>query len=190
MVNGDEIAEVLQSEAGFTIATDKKPIVATYGCTTCIAVGGYDATNKIAFVVHFAVSKEVIACGEMIFQHISKLAKKKFEKPIQIHLRGGIFGKANSERTLEAIKQWMILRKDIPMEIVSQDILDDDILDDDMCFREKSLSIDSRNGTVSEYHPKRNPKHREITTLDILFAVSSMIEPNIRLAYISSNNLS
>lgn len=84
-----KIAEALQSEAAFTTAKQKKHIVATYGCGPCVAVGGYDRINKIAFVVHFATAKEVRECGGQIFYNIARLAKKKITKPIKIHLRGG-----------------------------------------------------------------------------------------------------
>lgn len=58
-LDGEEIAETLQSEASFTKATDKKPIVATYGCGPCVALGGYDTVNKIAFIVHFTFSSQL-----------------------------------------------------------------------------------------------------------------------------------
>lgn len=176
-LNGDEIAETLQSEVSFTIATDKKPIVATYGCGPCVAVGGYDRTNKIAFVVHFSNAREVTECGGMIFWNISKLAKEKFENPIQIHLRGGTLGE-HSKATIEAIKKWMTWREDMPMEIASEDILDNG-----MCFDGKSLSIDSRTGSVSEYDPKDNPKSRGMSEFEAMSAMMSALIPDIKLAY-------
>lgn len=175
-LNGDELSEVLQAQAGFTIATDKKPIVATYGCGPCVALGGYDPTNKIAFVVHFSNAKEIRESGGLIFYNISKLAKQKIETPIQLHLRGGIEGQ--SEAIIEAIKLWMKQRDDLPMEIASEDILDSG-----MNFRGKSLSIDSRTGTVSEYDPKTNPKSRGMSELDVMSAMRSAFQPKISLAY-------
>ena len=175
-LNGDEIAETLQSEASFTIATDKKPVVATYGCGPCVALGGYDATNKIAFIVHFSNAGEVRKSGGLIFYNISKLAKIKIESPIQLHLRGGIEGQ--SEATIEAIKMWMKQREDLPMEIASEDILDSG-----MCFGGKSLSVDSRNGEVTEYDPLANPRSRGMSELDAMSAMMSAFEPRIKLAY-------
>jgi chemotaxis receptor (MCP) glutamine deamidase CheD len=175
-LNGDEIAEVLQSEAGFTISTDKKPIVATYGCGPCVALGGYDATNGIAFVVHFSTANEVRKCGGMIFYNISKLAKKKMESPIQLHIRGGVEGK--SEETINAIKTWMKQREDLPMEIASEDVLGSR-----MCNDAKSISIDSRNGTVSDYNPRANLKSRGMSDLEAMSAIMSGFMPNIKIAY-------
>lgn len=174
-LNGDEIAETLQAEASFTIATDKKPIVATYGCGPCVALGGYDAINKIAFIVHFSNAMEVRNCGRVIFYNISKLIKKKITIPIQIHLRGGYKGR--SERTIEAIKIWMKGREDFPMEIASEDILCNS------SSGSKSLSIDSRNGQVAEYDCLLNPKRREITPLNIRLAIRSAYNPKITVAY-------
>lgn len=173
-LNGDEIAEVLQAEAGFTIASDKKPILATYGCGHCVALGGYDPTNKIAFVVHFSNAYELIKFGGLIFYNIAKLVKEKITTPIQLHLRGGIEGV--SEPIIEAIKSWMTFRKDLPMEIASKDILSN------IEFT-KSLSIDSRTGLVSDYDPKTNSKSRGMSALDITSAIMSSYDPNIKLAY-------
>ncbi len=173
-LDGDKIAEALQSEAAFTVASDNKPIVATYGCGQCVAIGGYDPTNKIAFVVHFANPGEVRESGSLIFYNISKLVKEPITAPIQLHLRGGIEGE--SEATIEAIKIWMKQRSDLPMEIVSEDI-------SESYLESKSLSIDSRTGKVSEYHPLANPKHREMSEMDIMSAMLSGYDPKIRLAY-------
>lgn len=176
-LNGEEIAETLQAEASFTIATDKKPILATYGCGPCVALGGYDATNKIAFIVHFSNAREVRESGSLIFYNITKLVKKEIATPIQLHLRGGIEGR--SEPIVEAIKNWMKQKKDLPMEIASEEILLRDM------GNSKSLSIDSRTGEVSEYNPLDNPKSR--SDLDVraslMRALSSPYNPEIHLAY-------
>ena len=174
-LNGDEIVEALQSEAVFTIATDNKPIVATHGCGPCIAVGGYETTNKIAFVVHFAHAGEVEKSGELLFYNISRLAKKKIEKPIHIHLRGGVTGQ--SEATIKAIKTWMQKRDDVPMGIASEEVL---------LTRwniGRSLLIDSRDGTVAEYDPRANPKCRVRSVWDILSALMSAFIPKIKVVY-------
>ncbi|CDZ81602.1 hypothetical protein BN1013_02138 [Candidatus Rubidus massiliensis] len=172
-LNGEEIAETLQNEASFTIAIDKKPIVATYGCAFCVALGGYDATNKIAFMVHFSDAEEVIESGDLIFFNIEKLVKEKITTPIQLHLRGGIEG--TSEPIIEAIKIWMKQREDLPMEIASEDILCGSL-------DGKSLLIDSRTGEVSDYDTKDNPKRRGESEL-----IESALQLQITLAY-SPNN--
>lgn len=173
-LDGDKIAEALQSELAITIAGDARPIVATYACVSCVAVGGYDPTNKIAFVVHFATADEVRKCGGLVFYNISKLAKTPISSPIQLHLRGGEQG--SSEATVEAIKLWMGLRRqEFPMEIASEDILTSGM--------DKSLLIDSRTGEVSEYNPMLNDKRRSFSSLDFYRMMSSAYIPNITLAY-------
>lgn len=188
-LDGDKITEALQSEAAFTIATDKKPIVVTYGCKPCVALGGYDETNKIAFIVHFSNLNEVRGSWRLIFYNIEKLVKTKIEKPIQLHLRGGI--KGQSEGIIEAIKIMINQRQDLPMEIASEDILGDG-------FGSKSLLIDSRNGEVSKYDPLSNAQRRDFDTSNVLFAMSNAYDsalsgsmhnsgdmkyPIVRLAY-------
>lgn len=176
-LDGDKIAEALQSELAITTADDARPIVATYGCGPCVAVGGYDPTNKIAFGVHFSDAGEVRNSGGLIFYNISKLVKTPISSPIQLHLRGGHEGQ--SEATVEAIKLWMRQRReDLPMEIASEDILTSG-----MEMGGKSLSIDSRSGEVSEYSPMSNAKRRDFSELDAMRAMMSPFEPKITLAY-------
>jgi hypothetical protein len=175
-LDGDKIAEALQSELAITTADDARPIVATYGCGPCVAVGGYDPTNKIAFVVHFANAGEVRKSGGLIFYNISKLVKTPISSPIQLHLRGGHEGQ--SEATVEAIKLWMRQRReDLPMEIASEDILTSGM------GMGESLSIDSRTGEVSEYSPMSNAKRRDFSELNAMRVMMSAFEPKITLAY-------
>ena len=182
MLNGDEIAEIFQSEAGFTIATDKKPIVATFGCSPCVALGGYDATNKIAFVAHFAHAREVRECGHKIFYYISKLAKEKIDTPIQLHIRGGYIHNSHSDDTREAIKVWMKQRKDLPMKIVS-DISAKNCQNLD----ETSLLIDSRTGSVAGYDPTSNSNARKFGIAQEIHTLLSVSHPNIEIAYTPDN---
>jgi hypothetical protein len=179
--NAALIAEVFQSEAGFTNAVDKKPIVATFGCGPCVAVGGYDSINHVAFVVHFADANEVEKCGRRVAYNIRSLMQKPLtcETPIAIHIRGGIKGK--SERTVEGIRQWIMHTLDLPTTIASEEVLLSDRLDSS-----ESLSIDSRSGTVCDYNPKLNPKGRKFSKLDELRAISSAAFPRITIAYKAS----
>lgn len=174
-LNGEEIAEVFLSQAGFTTGTDKKPVLATYGCGPCVSLGGYDATNKIAFVVHLTNEEELIKSGKMIYKNISKLIKEKIETPIQLHLRGGIVGE--SEDIIESIMTWMTQSEDLPMEIASQKTLLDGLGDPE------SLAIDSRTGEVYEYDPKDNPQARRMHECEALMARISIYNPTIFIAY-------
>jgi hypothetical protein len=175
-INGDEIAEAFQSEAAVTIATDKKPIVATWGCGPCIALGGYEPTNKIAFIAHLSTSRQVAMSGGMILHCISELAENKIEKPIQLHLRGGV--KNVSEAIVEAIKGWMERCTALPMEIATQDVLSTQM------YGGKSLLIDSRNGRVSEYDPFAYDKRRAFGEVNGLAALlSGMGDHCLTLAY-------
>ena len=97
--------------------------------------------------------------------------------PIQLHLRGGVQGA--SEATVEAIKLWMKERRDLPMEIASEDILDSQ-----KHINGQSLSIDSRNGEVGGYDPFANPKRREKSKAKgMLSALMKGIVPKVYVAY-------
>jgi len=178
-INGSEIVEVFQSEVAFTSATDKKPIVATYGCDSCIAAGGYDPTHKIAFIAHFG-SVDEIREGNVIFQTIRKLTQEIFDNPIQLHLRGGVNGEPGSEEMIRELRAWTTHR-DIPMNIVSENLFNGTRLD------RTSLSIDSRTGDTSTYSPLSNPHTRKRTAADDLFAITRSISPSIRLLYIPAS---
>lgn len=159
-LNGDEIVEVLMGEAAFTTATDKKPMLATSGYASCVGVGGFDPINHIAFLVHFSMEQEVQPSGKNLFGILLQLAKKPFEKPLQIHLRTSEGYNETTQKTVQAVKKWMTSHPFISMELASE------ILD---CFPpsdKNSLMIDARTGVVTEYHPSENSKGRELTPLD------------------------
>ncbi|NGX56824.1 MAG: hypothetical protein K1060chlam5_01070 [Candidatus Anoxychlamydiales bacterium] len=174
-LDGDKIAEVLVSEAAFTISTDPKPVVATYGCAPCVAVGGYDPTNKIAFIVHFTNAEEVRRSSVLVFRNILKLVEKPIEAPIQLHLRGGLEG--FSEDTIAAIKMLMTGKQDLPMEIVSEYILGSDELN------YSSLSIDSRTGDVTSYDPLSNSQYRKMSELEAMAAMLRSLDGRVKLVY-------
>lgn len=203
----DNVAEILQSEVGFSTATDKKPILATFGCGPCVAMGGYDATNKMAFLVHFANAAEVDAYGACLATAINQLAKKTITSPIQIHLRGGF--KGYSDSTILAIHIWMKRSELPPMAIASQEIL---VNADKMmvrvreiihmkasgCITEseaidriksiahgngKSLCIDARDGRVTQYDRTKNASRRDIEQFIEKEVRRSHAIPHIEMAY-------
>ncbi len=172
MLNGNEITEIFMSEAGFTSSTDKKPILATYGCGPCVALAGYDSTNKAAFLTHFTTLDEVTNSGPLILQTIRELAKEKIQAPIQLHLRGG--SEFSSEKLIDSIKKWVNSSKDLPMQIASEKTLSNE---------PESLSIDSRTGEVSEYDPKANPQHKKTSLADIVAVWKNCLNPTIKVVY-------
>ena len=162
-INPYEVIEALQSE--MVVSSLKTPIVATYGCSPCIAMGGYDTVNKIAFLIHFAHADEVKTALPLL---LSKL--KKTEKTIEIHLRGGI--KGVSEKTYEEIKK-LIEVSSISMKIVSEDILSN------KGSYGKSLMIDSRTGRVRNY--KANHHSRTFSENSILTYLQNLNVRSISL---------
>jgi hypothetical protein len=164
------IAEAFQSEAVFTQSNDPKYIVATYGCLSCVAVGGYDRTNQVAFMVHFANPDEVINSVDMIFSNISRLISKPLEAPIQLHLRGQEIFSQSTKALIDAIKLWMHKKADLPMVISSESA-------------ETKLFINSKTGQIGEYYPKLNPHARYLNEFFITRALLSAYIPQIKIAY-------
>lgn len=148
------IAECGVSEASFSNALDRKPIVATDSLATCVGVAGYDKDNKYGFVIHFAHPGEIDESGRMLCDKIRALNPKE---PIQIHLRGGI--KGQSESLVLKIEQWIELcnKSSCPMEIVSKEVCTKDLLNEQGFANGMSLSLDTRDGTISEYDADANP---------------------------------
>src|SRR3990167_249864 len=170
----EAIAEALQSEAAFTQANDSKYILATYGCGSCVAVAGYDETNQVAFIVHFANKNEVKQRGGLIFYNLRLLLKQSPKTPIKLHLRGGI--KGLSEEIVQAIKIWMRICSDLPMEIISENILNGGC-------EGKSLLINSKTSEVGNYESILNPHHRTITDSDFIRCLLSTHRPSIVVSY-------
>lgn len=170
-LNRGEIAEAFIGEFAITKADDEKPIVATYGCNPCVGFGGYDPTNKIAFVTHLTYHKQLTQNGGCILYNISKLVKQPIpkENPIQLHICGG--GQQELESMIKVIKTWMKFRDDLPMEIVSENPFS------------TSLSLDSRTGEVSNYHPLSNPNRRSFSELDEMRAMLLVCSLDIICAY-------
>lgn len=173
---GSRIVDVFQSEAAFTHADDEKPIVATYGCGPCVAVGGYHAANKMAFMIHFATANEVLMCGDTIAGAMRPLIQHTLtpQAPILLHLRGG--EKGRSESTIAAIQWWMNRYNDLPMTISSKEILR-------YTDEGRSLYLDARSGNYGDYNPELNPQRRIITQADWQRAMYSFRVPNIRIVY-------
>lgn len=169
------VAEALQSEAAFTNFQSKKPVVATYGCGSCVAFGGYDSVNQVAFIVHFASAREVTASGTMLLAELKKLVKKPITQktPIKVYISGGL--KKHSEELVRLIERLTTARADLPMQIIKKDVCN-------TCGG-KSLLIDSRTGNATPYNPFENPYHREITEQETTYALKSAIDPHIHIAY-------
>ncbi len=151
------IATCSVSEAAFSSADNRKPIVATDGLATCIGVAAYDRTNKQGFVVHFARDDEVVESGNQLIETLLKSAEKPIETPVEVHLRGGIAGL--SVPLAEEIERWVesAAKKGCPMKIVSSEILLHGLFNDQGMPNLDSLSLDTRDGSVSSYDREKNP---------------------------------
>jgi len=135
-----EIAEALDSELVVTAGSDHPPIAASCCTDNSFIIGGYESTNRIAFVMNCISVKQLNQYGSIAQSQIKTLAKKKINHPIQLHLRGKI--------TIEDLSKWMSERAFIKMVVTS-------IADD------KGLAIDARTGEFKKYDPRTNPHARK-----------------------------
>jgi len=144
-----KIVNVFQSEVAFTNASDNKPLVGTFGCAPCVAFGGYEEANKLAFVAHISKVEEVFLTCSLLFSHISQLTEKEIREPIKLYLRGGLAGSQYpSYAIIQTIKNLVQNTNVFPMEIVSEERT---LLSE---FTGESLLIDSRTGDVRSYCPE------------------------------------
>jgi len=174
--------EAFQSEMAITHEHSSTPIAATYGLGPCISLSGYDPTNKIAFVIHFATDKEVEVCGPKLFSYFFGLQKKPVEAPLQVHLHGGKEGASNS--TLVAIYNLLQSvhqsRPPSTYRVASIGVLYDPSLFYVTKFS-RSIAVDARTGHVSSYDPSKNPKRRALTKENRDHAFSSAKYPDIKI---------
>lgn len=169
------IAEALMGEVAFTTAADQNPIVATYGCSSCVAVGGFDPTNHIAFVAHLSVPQQTQQ--DDIFSKIKSLSSEPFKVSVQFHLRGGL----RNIGTVAAIRKWISYAKTnyFATKIVSEEISNWSKMSSG------SLKIDARTGEVGNYNPEENPNRRacQQDIGDCFLALLEARSGQIRVAY-------
>ncbi|MGR3952309.1 MAG: hypothetical protein QRY74_05390 [Chlamydia sp.] len=132
--------EEILCKAEFQIADHAKPTVEATRTTSGILLGGYSEADKIAFIASFFTIDDVKSIMLSIINKISQLSKTEIRSPVQLHIRS--YG--NSINEIETIRILIREKIGLLMEIVSNSEFSDAL----------TLSIDSRNGTVSEFKPK------------------------------------
>ncbi|MBA3815368.1 MAG: hypothetical protein H0X29_02395 [Parachlamydiaceae bacterium] len=146
-----KIGLVKLGEAGFTSAYEKLPIIANMTHPLVVTMGGFDSTNKIAFIASFIFPKDVEFYKDFFVRTYTEMAKEPRVNPIQIHLMSGV--NEISKSTVVFIKRWLG-ECEIPMQIVSECDLPN-------YTEETGFTIDSRSGTTS-----RNLNHKKASTLN------------------------
>lgn len=132
--------EVFPSEIVFRTAQDSRPLLTTLGGKSCIAMGGYDPTEQMAFLAVFASIEEVYKSAKSFLQ--------KNKNPIQIY-----FSYRESRQDL--------------LKAIHKAILTNFTFIEDAKIR-PSLIIDARTGFVTTYtnRPQTIPKD-SITTRNV-----------------------
>lgn len=182
--DGKLIAEAQMDEMVITHSGDAKPIVGTDGLGPCIALGGYDPNNKVAFIVHFS-RPENLSSKDLILNQIKSLLVNPVKEAVKIYIVGGFrsgplgpFGLPNSQIRLRLeLKKW-IAEWNLPIEIVSDTATPtfEEMLRKG--YRGKTLSIDSRNGGIGTYNPNLNPYALPTKALDEQHEIKIVYRPN------------
>jgi hypothetical protein len=191
----DTIAECGVNEAVFTHAEDSKPIAATDSLATCVGIAGCDSERQMGFVTHIATDEEFEASKEMLIDRIKVMAKTPIEKPIEIHLRGGI--RAISEPLVAAIKKWVECGAEngCPMKIVSEVVLTKRLMDESGKPHSMSISLDTRTAAVSDYDSEANPYSKQKVQINnageaeqLLFKAYNKVseKPEIKVVYFAT----
>ncbi|MBA3536875.1 MAG: hypothetical protein H0T84_09735 [Tatlockia sp.] len=186
------IAEAGVSEAVFSNAFDRKPIVATDSLATCVALAGYHCQN-FGFVVHFALEQDLAASKLDLLEKITAMSSDTLTTPVELHLRGGV--KGLSEPLVESLEKWISENNSV-LKIKSKDVLHPFV--DDLGYpSQMSISIDTRNGQINEYDRSKNvyskqKKNIKAQDLDMefskLFAQSVVKKPGIDVVYFKPCN--
>lgn len=146
------IAEGGVCEAVFSNSFDKKPVVATDSLATCVGVAGYHSKSNFGFVIHFATEQDLEASKLLLIEKIIAMSPDTLTTPIELHLRGGV--KGMSEPLVESIEQWVSENSTI-LQINSKNVLHPFV--DKLGYpSQMSISIDTRNGQISEYDRTKN----------------------------------
>lgn len=191
------IADCGVNEAVFTHALDEKPIVATESLATCVGIAGYGSENKSGFVIHIATEIDLEASKEMLTEKIMQMSKN-LTNPIQLHLRGGIA--RLSEPLVEAIEKWVqsASEKGCQMVVISKEVLTKGLLSSSGIPNTMSLSLDTRNGVLSNYdsstnlYAKQKNQINNAKELDNVFmrvfTESALKKPGINIVYFSASH--
>ncbi len=176
-------AEAFQSELVFTSAESCKPIVASYGAGPCVIMGA--AIQKVGFTAHFSHEGEVSVAWPILMDFLQRtLSKEKKKNTIDLHLRGGIKNNPTSQKIIQNIEQYAAITNSL-LKLFYFKICSLKLLNTEDAPSE-SLSIDTRNGSLSTYDPLvDNPSHyRKLTPEDIELARKSFEEnQSIKVVY-------
>jgi len=150
------IAECHMNEVVFTHASDPKPIAATDSLATCVGIAGYEKKSKSGFVTHISTEVEFETSKAMLTEKILQIATEE-KNPIEIHLRGGI--KNSSEPLVDAIEEWVnsLSERGYPIKILTKEVLQEGFMSPSGIPNSMSISLDTRDGTLSTYDSSQNP---------------------------------
>jgi chemotaxis receptor (MCP) glutamine deamidase CheD len=158
-ISNDKIINVRQKEFALTCSNDKRYILQTYGLGPCVAICGYNNSRKIGFLTHVDATTNLDNMFSILLQKVQELNVN-----FDIYLIGGETNKVfiiNLIKYLQKIKYFNIKSKDILKQ------------------KSQSISINTKNGNISEYAKPLTEKNNQVHLMII------QMDNNIIIKYIS-----
>jgi hypothetical protein len=164
--------EIHQNEFGVTRATDKKPVLVTYGLVSCVGVAGYGQESNTGFLAHYQTNTDVPTAIGVLMYHLA-LATEDQGDTFNVRVKGGVTGM--SEALVDDITYNLTLPKNSPVRFE----LDDNKLGllNTEFTNACDLGIDTRTRTfIDSYNAMHNPDRRAHLPphlMELVFASSS-----------------
>jgi len=138
-VDDPKAVEVFQREYAITSATTKKPVLQTFGASTCVIVTLYDSKSKLGVITHIDGITEVHESFDQIFAELKALGVNDSSR-LEARVIGG--AKRGSEKTVYAINDRLAEAR---VRVVEKDFLHYSAV------TRASLQLDTRTGRVTNY---------------------------------------
>ncbi|MFH1387242.1 MAG: hypothetical protein ABIH50_06220 [bacterium] len=149
--------EVGQKEFALTRPGEgRSPYLETFGINTCIALVLYDSTTKTGMLAHIDATTTINSYKDMLY-HLKRVGVKK--NNLRASIVGGQTGK--SEELLQNIHNFL---KDNMIPVVEEDVLGGN---------NRSIILDTRNGSISNYQETIPTRKREEWESVLYFALRS-----------------
>ncbi len=133
--------EVFQHEYAITRATDRRPILQSFGAGPCVIVTLYDSVNKIGSIAHVDGTTDIYNSFDQTFAELN-LLRRKNNSPIEARIMGG--AKGLSEKIVYAIQDRLAEQG---VSIVERDFLHYSINGGSA-----SIQLDTKTGKVTNYN--------------------------------------
>lgn len=155
----EDVVEVDMNEQAVTRATDPKPVLATFGLGSCVALVGYEPSAKVGFLTHYSASTEVAGSFPTLLATLYR-AGLSHEAPTRFEVRlvGGWEG--DSDKLMSELETRVMFGTSFNMQIVERDT--------GYVEQGRSIALDTRSGELFSYDPLKKPGRRSLSEFDKL----------------------